>query len=86
MGKVIKKADLYNAINIGDNFTCFVADNDAVALFIKENGYSSVDDLSEDIAKELMKYHIISGGKEEDAKFTGKLDNQTLSGDNLTIK
>ena len=41
--QLLKKADLYNALNIGTQFTCFIADNNAVAAYLNSNGYQSVE-------------------------------------------
>lgn len=84
--KLLKKADLYNAINVGEKFTCFCANNEAVAEYVKYIGRQSVDEITEAEAADLMKYHIISGMAYDLLAFTGKVGTQTLSLDNLDIK
>ena len=39
--KLLKKTDLYNALNVKMDFTCFVCDNDAVAAYLKSKGLTS---------------------------------------------
>lgn len=84
--KLLKKTDLYNALNVKMDFTCFVCDNDAVAAYLKSKGLTSVDQLDNRTAAYLMSYHIIPGNKYDHTAFTGKLADSTASGDYLTVK
>lgn len=61
--KLLKKADLFNAVNISVKYTCFLANNEAVGRYLQQKNpnWKSVDDLTEDEAANLMKYHIIPG-------------------------
>ena len=84
--QLLKKADLYNALNIGTQFTCFIADNNAVAAYLNSNGYQSVEEMDDEDARYLMQFHIIADVAYQSVSFLGKLEDKTLSGDNLTIK
>lgn len=83
---LLRKADLYNALNVGTQFTCFIADNNAVKAYLREKGYNSVDEMKKEDALYLMQFHIIPDVALESVSFRGKLEDKTLSGDNLTIK
>ena len=84
--QLLKKADLYNALNIGTQFTCFIADNNAVAAYLNSNGYQSVEEMNDEDARYLMQFHIIADVAYQSVSFLGKMEDKTLSGDNLTIK
>lgn len=84
--KLLKKTDIYNALNVKMDFTCFVCDNQAVAAYLQSKGLSSVDELDDKTAAYLMSYHIIPGNKYDHTAFTGKLTDSTASGDYLTVK
>jgi|GEM_PF-2378412 hypothetical protein len=82
---MLKRADLYNAMNLGTGiYTCFVAGNDAVSAYLEENGYSSIDDIDHEELLYLMKYHIINGINISSPNLLLKLSSPTLSGDYLT--
>lgn len=85
--KLLKIADLFNAVNISTiKYTCFVADNDAVQAYIQASDkWNSIEDVTEDEAKNLLKYHIIPSEYAYTALASGKLGTQTLSGDYLTV-
>ena len=84
--KLLKLTDLYNALNVKMDFTCFVADNSAIAEYLKSKGLTSVEELDVKTAAFLLAYHIIPGNKYDHTAFTGKLTDSTASGDYLTIK
>lgn len=84
--KLLKKADLFNAVNISIKYTCFVANNEAVTRYLQQKNpnWRSVDDLTEDEAANLMKYHIIPGADYAFSSLMGKVGTKTISGDYLT--
>lgn len=86
--KLLERANLYNALNVNMDFTCFIADNEAVAAYLKSKGYASVDDpaFTQKEVEYLMKYHIIPGVAYKQSAFSGKLKDSTASGDYLTVK
>lgn len=84
--KLLKKADLFNAVNLYATYTLFVADNDAVNRYLSLKGWKSIDNLTEEEASSLVKYHIIAEGAYAYSSLgTGKISDQTSSGDYLTI-
>lgn len=83
--ELLKKADLFNALNLNLDYTCFVADNDAVMAYLKSKGWNSVDDLTETEASNLMRYHIIPGSIYYYPALSGKIPANTASGDYLTV-
>lgn len=84
---LLKKADLFNAVNISTiKYTCFVADNEAVQAYIKASGrWKTIDDITEEEARNLLKYHMVETDYAYSALASGKLGNETVSGDYLTI-
>lgn len=83
---MLKKVDLYNAMNLGSSqYTCFVADNEAVETYLKENtDYGSIDEMPADEVDFLIRYHILHGAKLASANLLLKLSLPTLTGDYLT--
>lgn len=88
--KLLRKADMYNSLNISVDYTCFVVSNQAVnAYFAKHgaaNGWKTIDDMTEMEAKNLVNYHIIAGSSYDYVALNGKIPTQTVSGDFLTVK
>lgn len=84
--ELMKKAELFDAVNVGSKFTCFVADNEAVQDYLREYGWSSLSEMDEDKAKLLVRYHLIADAVYKSKDLIGKLGNKTLSGDYLTAE
>ncbi len=53
--------NLMDLISTYGLYTCFAPDNDAVEAYLKENGYSSVGDISYDICDTIARTHLVSG-------------------------
>lgn len=84
--ELMKKANLFDAVNVGSKFTCFVADNDAVMEYLQEYGCRSVDELEAGKVDLLVRYHIIADVAYKSKDMIGQLGNKTLSGDYLTAE
>ena len=82
---LLKRANVYNTLNVNATYTIFAADNDAVAEYLKNNGYASVEEVPVSVAENLMKYHIIPGVKYAHGTFNGKIATETASGDVLSV-
>lgn len=82
--ELLKKTGLYDAINIGTKFTCFVADNNAVAEYLKGYGWNSVAEMDSTKASLLIRYHLIADIAYKAKDFVGQLANKTLSGDYIS--
>ena len=85
--KVLQYGDLFNAVNQADGeFTVLAPTNQAIRSFYEQNGVSSIEELGQEYARELAKYHIITNAiKEEDFVRAGELSGRTLLGDALQI-
>ncbi len=53
--------NLMDLISTYGQYTCFAPDNDAVAQYLAENGYSSVNDIPDDICDTIARTHLVSG-------------------------
>ena len=84
--ELMKKADLFDAVNVGTKFTCFVANNDAVLDYLHEYGWNSVAEMDKTKADLLVRYHLIADVAYKSKDLIGKLGNKTLSGDYLTAE
>ena len=81
---LLKRLDLFNALNLDGTFTCFVPKQEAFRRYMDKNGYASVNDIPTDVATYLVKYHIISTRDYLTRNFpNGKLRDTTESGDYL---
>ncbi|HJD76542.1 putative surface protein with fasciclin (FAS1) repeats [Bacteroides reticulotermitis] len=85
--KVLKYADLFNAVNQAtESFTLFVPNNAAVKAFYEKKHVSTIEELGKDYARDLAKYHIINDSINRDVFIGGgKLESRTLSDDYLTV-
>lgn len=82
---MLKKTDLYNALNLGiATYTCFAAEDETVRGYLQEHGYASVDDIPMETLDYLMRYHILYGSKISYSNLLLKLSLPTISGDYLT--
>lgn len=59
--KILKYADLYNAINQATElFTVLAPDNDAVQAFYKMKEVSSIEELGYEYARQLAQFHVMN--------------------------
>ncbi len=85
---IMKYADLYNAVNQATQyFTVFVPNNDAVKAFYQKKGVSSIQDLGEEYAKTLVKYHLIKDTINQTTFISteGEIEKKTVSDDYLSV-
>ncbi|MCD8185596.1 MAG: fasciclin domain-containing protein, partial [Rikenellaceae bacterium] len=84
---ILRYADLYNAINqASENFTAFVPDNEAVLRFYQKRNVGSIEELGQEFANDLVKFHIIHDSLNYNAFIENeKLLTPTLSEDYLTV-
>jgi uncharacterized surface protein with fasciclin (FAS1) repeats len=84
---LLRHANLYNAMNLSDNYTAFVPTNDAMNGFLQKNGISKVTDIPVEEAKYLVRYHTIRGKVIQQSLFeNGLIADTTATGDQLTIE
>ena len=84
--QLLKKADLYNALNVFNQFTCFVVNNEGVARYMKENNFSSIDSISKGEAKSILEFHIVPEMSLAYGALGGQISNKTASGDYLLVE
>jgi len=85
--KILKNTDLFNTMNLDDNYTCFVPNDSAVQAYLQKNSWLSVDEIPVATAKYLVKYHTIRGKIIEQSLFdNGAIADTTATGDQLTIQ
>ena len=83
---LLKYTDLFNTMNLGANYTCFVPTDSAMNLFLQQKGIGSVKELDFDQAVYLVKYHTIPGAKYPQSLFdNGVMADTTATGDYLSI-
>lgn len=81
---LLKYTNLFNALNLSADYTCFVPDNDAMTAYLAQKGVTKVSDLDIDDAKLLVKYHTIKGKMYNAISFeNGIIPDSTASGDYL---
>ena len=83
---LLKRTNLYNALNVKTKFTCFVVDNETFQKWMDEKGYKTVEDIDLEYATYLMRYHIVPGADYAHSAFTGMIPDTTASGDYLLVK
>lgn len=85
---IMKYADLYNAVNQATQyFTVFVPTNEAVQRFYQKEGVGSIEEMGEEYAKNLVKFHLLADTLDQQAFIgvNGTLPYKTLSEDELTL-
>lgn len=86
--KVMKYADMYNAVNQAtQSFTVFAPNNQAVEEFYQRKGVSGIEELGKEYAQTLVKYHLIqdSINQETFIEKEGPLDKKTITDDFLSV-
>ena len=86
--KVMKYADMYNAVNQATKFyTLFVPNNQAVEKFYERKGVSGIEELGQEYARTLVSFHLIQDtiNQETFIEKEGPLDKKTYSDDFLSI-
>ncbi len=53
--------NIMDLISTYGQYTCFAPDNEAVAAYLEEEGYSSVNDIPYDICDTIARTHLVSG-------------------------
>ena len=85
--KVMKYADLYNAVNqASEHLTMFAPTNEAVQTFYAEKKVSSVEELDQSYIRQLVQYHVVNDTITlETFSMGGELPAKTLSDDALEV-
>lgn len=86
--EVMKYADLYNAINqASEYYTLFVPTNQAMQEFYRKKGVTSIKELGEEYAINLVKYHLIQDTIDQATFIStdGAMEKKTVSDDFLSV-
>lgn len=83
---LLKRTNLYNAVNVKTKFTCFIVDDETFQKWMDKNGYKTIEDIDLEYATYLMRYHIIPEVGYTHSAFTGMIPDTTASGDYLLVK
>lgn len=85
--KILKYTDMYNAVNQASQyFTMFAPTNEAVETFFKEKRVSSIEELGQTYARQLVQYHVLNDTlTNEQITIEGALPYKTLSGEQLEV-
>lgn len=83
--KMLKYSNTYNALNVKEDFTCFVQKNEDLLSFIKEKyNCSSIEEMEKKDVNDLVCYHVIRGKQYKHNMFSeGRIADTTASGDYL---
>ena len=84
---ILKYADLYNALNQASRvYTMFAPTNEAVEAFYVQKDVTGIEELGQDYARQLVKYHVaVDSVSLNDIIAGGVLTNKTLSDDFLEV-
>lgn len=69
--KSTRGISIMDLISCYGQFTCFAPTNEAVDKFLKENGYSSVEDIPYDVCDTIARTHLINGVIYNTSDFVG---------------
>lgn len=84
---LLKRLNLFNALNLNGSFTCFVPEKAALRRYLDKRGYATVEDIPLEEASYLVRYHIISSFNYSTRSLpNGKLRDTTESGDYLVTE
>lgn len=86
--KMLRYADLYNALNQcsdGVSFTAFAPNDEAMKEFYERRGVKQLEDFSKGYARAFVLYHTLPDSLTRD-QFVGKTQVTNLSGDELSIR
>lgn len=84
--RLIRHAGLDGSMNLKSMaLTCFVVPDEAVQAWLAKSGYQSVEEIDQEYARNLLRYHIIQGKAYQFSEFKdGRFRDTTASGDYLT--
>jgi len=81
---LVKFPDLVTTLSGTGNFTVFAPTNDAFAGLLDAIGQSSLDDIPEDVLRDVLEYHVIASAAVRSTQLTaGPVT--TVGGENITV-
>jgi uncharacterized surface protein with fasciclin (FAS1) repeats len=81
--KVLERSETSAYLNAYGAYTIFVPTNDAVSGYLKEIGKTSIDDISKEDLKRLVRYHVLQDTISTPSFTDGKLPIPTMFGEYL---
>ncbi|MBD1420477.1 fasciclin domain-containing protein [Sphingobacterium chuzhouense] len=85
--QVLEKANLYNTLNLDAIYTHFAPINAGVERYLKTINLGSVNDMTEEQAAYLVRYHLIPHAEIEFAQFqSGAINELNATDDNLFVE
>lgn len=84
---LLKKTNLFNSLTVQNTFTCFAVRNEAVQAYLASKNCGSVEELDEETAAYLVRYHTVMNNiYKSESMSNGKLADTTASGDYLITR
>lgn len=84
--ELLKHAQMFTTLNLQANYTIFAPHDDAVKTFLNSRGFSSVNQLSIEEARLLIRFHTIQGARYSAVSFReGLMSDSTATGDFLSV-
>ncbi|RED47609.1 fasciclin domain-containing protein [Seonamhaeicola aphaedonensis] len=81
---LLKYPDLINTLSGNGNFTVFAPDNDAFDALLAAIGQSSIDDIPENVLRNVLEYHVYASATLT-SNLVGPGDLQMVNGETATI-
>lgn len=78
-----KYPDLVTTLSSGDKFTVFAPTNAAFEALLETVGQTSLDDLPEDVLRDILEYHVVAGEVRSNQLTNG--DVATVGGEAITV-
>ena len=80
-----KYPDLVTTLSsTGTDFTVFAPTNDAFAGLLDAIGQTSIDDIPEDVLRDVLEYHVVAGAAVKSTDLTAG-DVESVSGEDITV-
>ncbi len=81
---LVKFPDLVTTLSGTGNFTVFAPTNEAFAGLLTAIGQSSLDDIPEDVLRDVLEYHVVAGAAVRSTQLTaGPVE--TVGGEDITV-
>lgn len=84
----LERANLVETLSGNDNYTVFAPTDDAFSKFLSDNGFASLNDVPEDVLKQVLLNHVIAGDIKSASLSTGygkTLATEASTSNNLSI-
>ena len=82
---LVKYPDLVNVLSGNGSFTVFAPTNDAFTAVLGAVGQSSIDDLPEDVLRDILEYHVISSAALKSTDLSDGQSAVTVNGESVVV-